>query len=133
MFKQTFEVRDNEIDAQGVVNNANYFIYMAHTRHKFLHSIGVNFDDYAKNNQNLFLLSTQINFKKALVANDNFYVTCEIVREGKLKIAFEQEVIRSSDEQLMAHARNIGVCVDGNNRNRPYIPEAFERVFCASE
>ena len=38
-YRIEFEVRDNEIDIQGVVNNANYFIYMAHARHKFLSEI----------------------------------------------------------------------------------------------
>ena len=38
-YRVEFEVRDNEIDIQGVVNNANYFIYMAHARHKFLSEI----------------------------------------------------------------------------------------------
>ncbi|MBV8803209.1 MAG: acyl-CoA thioesterase, partial [Gammaproteobacteria bacterium] len=42
-FRLNFAVRDNEIDMQGIVNNANYFIYFAHARHTFLKEIGVSF------------------------------------------------------------------------------------------
>lgn len=36
IYKLEFEVRDNEVDVQGVVSNVNYPIYFAHARHKFL-------------------------------------------------------------------------------------------------
>ncbi|MEK6733761.1 MAG: acyl-CoA thioesterase [Pseudomonadota bacterium] len=124
-FKVEFEVRDNEIDIQGVVNNANYFIYFAHTRHKFLEKIlKINFIEMAKANHNLFLISSNIEFKKALLPNQKFYVTCSIAPEGKIRFAFEQEIRLCSDDSLIAKGLNIGVCMDGN-RNRPIIPEAI--------
>ena len=56
-YKIEFEVRDNEVDIQGVVNNANYYIYMAHSRHKFLQDVlKVDFIEMAKANFNLFLI-----------------------------------------------------------------------------
>lgn len=122
-YRVQFEVRDNEIDIQGVVNNANYFIYMAHTRHKFLQDIlNIDFIEMAKNNQNLFLIDANIEFKKPLLPNTKFYVTCKIVPEGRIKFAFEQEIRLSTDNTLIAKAINIGVCMDGN-KNRPYVPE----------
>ena len=39
LYKLEFEVRDNEVDMQGVVSNGNYYIYFAHARHKFLKKI----------------------------------------------------------------------------------------------
>jgi|TARA_B110000503_G_C6889687_1_gene306195 acyl-CoA thioester hydrolase len=125
-YKVEFEVRDNEIDIQGVVNNANYFIYMAHARHKFLKEIlAIDFIDMAKANQNLFLISSKIDFKKPLLPNDKFYITCKLIPEGRVRFIFEQEVRLSSNDSLIAKGVNIGVCMDGN-RNRPYIPEAIE-------
>lgn len=123
LFKVDFEVRDNEIDAQGIVNNANYFVYMAHCRHKYLHQVGINFAEMAKANQNLLLIATTMEFKKPLRANEAFYVTCQLVpSDSKLRFAFEQEV-RNAKDELCVKAINTGVCVDGNNRNRPYLPE----------
>jgi acyl-CoA thioester hydrolase len=129
IFKSYFEVRDNEIDAQGVVNNANYFIYYAHTRHKYLHELGISFAKMAEENQNLFLISSNIEFKKPLRAEDKFYVTCKLVpQESSLRFAFEQE-IRKNDETLISKAINVGVCLNGNNKNRPYVPELIKCHF----
>jgi len=132
MFKVDFEVRDNELDAQGVVNNANYFIYMAHARHKYLHDIGIDFSEMTANKQNLFLVSANIEYKRPLRANEKFYVTCKLVPfnpGGKVRFAFDQEVRKIDTDELMAKGLNVGVCVDGNNRNRAYVPEKIKALF----
>lgn len=128
-YRLEFEVRDNEIDMQGVVNNANYAIYFAHARHKYLKEMGISFSEMSEKKQYLFLVSTTIEFKRPLKAEDKFYVTCKLAPEGKIRFAFEQEIRLLSDDVLVAKSYNIGACVDGNNRNRPYIPEIFKELF----
>lgn len=128
MFKEFFEVRDNEVDIQGVVNHTNYPIYMAHARHKFLHEIGLNFNQMALDNQLLFLTSSNIEYKKSLKPNDKFYVTCSIAKSGAIRVSFEQEIRLVQNDELIAKGINIGVCMDGN-RNRPYIPELLSKHF----
>lgn len=128
MYRVEFEVRDNEIDIQGVVNNANYFIYMAHTRHKFLiEEIKIDFIEMAKLNQNLFLTSSNIEFKKPLLPNQKFYVTCKLINEGRIRIGFEQEIRLLKDDIIIAKSLNIGACINGNKNNKPYMPEAFSQ------
>lgn len=128
MHKIQFEVRDSELDAQGVVNNANYFIYMEHARHKFGKEMGIDVVEMAKKQQNFFLISTNIQFKHPLKSGDSFYVESELVREGKIKIAFKQ-TIRKEDGTLIATGYNVCVCIDENNRRRPYIPEIIAQQF----
>jgi acyl-CoA thioester hydrolase len=134
MYKVEFEVRDNEIDIQGVVNNANYLIYMAHTRHKFLKDqLKIDFAEMAKAKQNLFLINSTIEYKKPLKPNEKFYVTCKILPQGKIRFAFEQEIRLVSNDELVAKSLNIGVCLDGNNRNRPYVPEVINSYLVENE
>lgn len=121
MFIENFEVRDNELDAQGVVNNANYFIYMAHARHKFAESINLNFVEMAKKNQNLFLINSNIEFKYSLKTGDKFLVETTLIPEGKVRFAFKQ-IIKKIDGTVVAKGFNICACIDENNRRRPYIP-----------
>ena len=83
--------------------------------------------------QFLFLTSSMIEFKKPLKAEDIFYVTCKLVPEGNIRFGFEQEVRRVSDDVLMAKSLNIGACLDGNNRNRPYIPDILKEYFPAEK
>ena len=44
-FTLTIKVRDYEVDAEGIVNNANYLHYMEHTRHEFCEWAGFRFRD----------------------------------------------------------------------------------------
>lgn len=127
MFIENFEVRDSELDAQGVVNNANYFIYMAHARHKFAESININFVEMARNNQNLFLISSHIDFKFPLKSGDKFFIETKIIPEGKIRFAFEQ-VVKKLDGTIAAIGLNTCVCIDENNRRRPYLPEQIVNV-----
>ena len=122
MFTVNFEVRDNELDVQGVVNNANYFIYMAHARHKYAQEIGLNFVEMFEKGQSLFLISSNIEFKQPLKSNDCFSVINSVVLEGKVRFAFKQQVVKN-DGTIIANGYNVCVCIDENNRRRPYIPQ----------
>jgi len=126
-YKLELEVRDNEIDMQGIVSNTVYPIYFMHARHKFLKDLGVSFAEMTEKKQYLILTSTNIEFKKPLKSEDKLYVTCKVILEGKIKMGFEQEIRRLPDDMLMASSYNVGVCIDGNNRNKPYIPEIIQK------
>ena len=41
IFTYRIEVRDYEIDAEGIVNNANYLHYLEHTRHEFCNKVEI--------------------------------------------------------------------------------------------
>ncbi|MBP9777766.1 MAG: acyl-CoA thioesterase [Rickettsiaceae bacterium] len=127
MFVENFEVRNSELDIQGVVNNSYYFTYMEHARHKIGNAIGINFVEMAQNNQNIFLISSHINFKCPLKSGDKFFVETIIVPEGKIRFAFEQ-VIKKNDGTIIAIGHNVCVCIDENNKRKPYIPEQIESI-----
>ncbi len=123
-----FEVRDNEIDIQGVVNNANYFIYMQHSRHKYLTEVlNIDYIEMAKQNIHLFLVGANVEFKKSLLPDDKFYVTCKLSPKGKIRFLFEQEIRLVANDVLIARGENIGVCMDGNT-NKPFIPEIIQKT-----
>src|SRR5215216_1725508 len=125
-FQIEMEVRNNELDAQGIVNNANYMIYLSHARHKHILSLGINFDEFAKNKQNLVLLSCNMKFKNSLVAYDRFIVTSTIGKtEYPYQWAYHQDIKRSSDGKIIMKAIFYSTCVDGNkslDEDRLYIP-----------
>lgn len=128
MFRLEMDVRDSELDAQGIVNNSNYFRYMEHARHKYLQTLGPSFIELAQQKQLLVLLETHMQFKQSLKSNDRFYVTCSMELESRVRVACVQHIYRLPDEKLMCSARNIVTCIDGNRNNRPYLPEFIEKL-----
>ncbi|KPJ68097.1 MAG: hypothetical protein AMJ43_01450 [Coxiella sp. DG_40] len=121
------EVRDNEVDLQGVVNNANYFIYMAHARHKHLQSLGLDFSQLHHEGYDLFLIKTDITFKDVLKSGDKFIVTSKLQPNGRIRFDFVQEIIRKSDGKVVTAAINTGTSVNSKTR-RPSIPVKMKNL-----
>jgi len=127
VFKWTDEVRDNEVDLQGVVNNANYFIYMAHARHKHLKELGIDFSELHAEGYNLLLFQTNMTFKDSLKSGDTFIVTSQLEAQGRIRLKIIQEVIRETDQRVMTTAEHIGTCVSIKT-GRPKFPEILQKI-----
>ena len=48
VYSLEMQVRDYELDAEGIVNNANYLHYLEHTRHQFCCEYGISFAEMHK-------------------------------------------------------------------------------------
>jgi acyl-CoA thioester hydrolase len=119
-FSLEFSVRDYECDLQGVVNNANYQHYLEHARHEFLISRGVNFAKLHDEGTDLIVTRVEIDYKFPLKSHDRFVVRLNLVREGNLRLIFEQEIFRIPDQKLIIKARVTGVAT---KKGRPFSPE----------
>jgi len=127
MFSAEFQVRDYECDLQGIVNNAVYQHYLEHARHEFLNSRGLDFAELTALGVIIVVIRAELDYKQALRPGDRFSVSVVVKKLGRLKIAFEQEIRRLSDGELMLEAKIIAVSLkDGV---RPYVPEQLEKLF----
>lgn len=126
-FELEMAVRDYECDIQGVVNNGVYMNYLEHARHEYLKHIGIDFADYAKQGINLMVVRAELDYKFPLESGDKFVVKLNLVRESRVKFAFQQDIYRLPDEKLILNARIIGTAV--NAKGRPEIPEQLSSFF----
>ena len=125
-FELEFQVRDYECDIQGIVNNAVYQNYLEHCRHKFLNHIGLDFAQLHKDGIDAVVIRTELEYKFPLRPGDNFIVCLKIGKHGKLRIIFDQQIIRKADEKLMVNARITTVLT---KNNRPVSPKILEEKF----
>ena len=128
LFELDMQVRDYELDAQGVVNNSNYMNYLEHTRHEFLKAVGMDFIELHNNGIDAMVIKAELEYKRPLKANDTFKVKINVEREGGLKIIFLQDIYRGED--LVLKGKVMAVCVN-NQTGRPARPTEFDEKLTA--
>jgi acyl-CoA thioester hydrolase len=129
IFELPMTVRDYECDAQGIVNNANYFHYMEHTRHQFLLTEGVSFIKLHEQGIDCVVARAQIAFKTPLHSDEKFLSCLNIVKDG-LKYVFYQDIYSLPSRRLAIRARVDTVCVVGGRLSDcPQLNEAFGKYF----
>lgn len=114
-----FSVRDYELDLQGIVNNAVYQNYIEHARHEFLKAHGLDFNQLHLDGYDAVVVRSEIDYKRSLKSGDNFIVKTSVVREGRLKIIFNQQIIRTDDQTIILNAKIHAACI---YKNRPIEP-----------
>lgn len=124
-FSIELSVRDYELDVQGIVNNSVYQNYLEHARHEFLHFHGIDFVDFAQNNILLVVKSIEMNFKNSLVSRDKFKIEVSAIKEGNLKVVFNQDIIRLEDNKPILSAKVTGVAI---KNGRPVAPDTIPQI-----
>ena len=127
-FELELQVRDYECDIQGIVNNSVYQNYLEHCRHKFLHKAGLDFAELHSQGIDAVVIRAELNYKFPLRPGDDFFVRLKMGKHGRLRIIFNQQIFRKSDEKLMVDAKITTVLT---RNNRPISPELLEEKFRA--
>ena len=100
-FDFEMEVRDYELDTQGVVNNSVYQNYLEHARHQFLKAMGVNFNSLHQKEVDAVVHKIELVYKRPLVGDDLFVVRSGVRRKGHVRFIFDQNIFRLQDEELI--------------------------------
>lgn len=125
-FEIELQVRDYECDIQRIVNNAVYQNYLEHCRHKFLNSVGLDFAQLHNDGIDAVVIRAELDYKFPLRPGDVFFVRLKIGKHGKLRLIFNQQIIRKKDEKLIVNARITTVLT---KNNRPVSSEILEERF----
>jgi len=128
-FELELQVRDYECDLQGIVNNAIYQNYLEHCRHKFLNSVGLDFAQLHNEGIDAVVIKAELDYKFPLRPGDDFIICLKIKRQGRLRVIFDQQIIRKTDEKLMVNARITTVLT---RNNRPISPDILVDKFSES-
>lgn len=125
IFETKMEVRDYECDIQGIVNNANYLHYIEHTRHLFLLSAGLSFNDLHTRGTDPVVARMTLQYKTPLRSEDQFISRLALHKEG-LRYIFTQDIFRASDERLCLKSKVEVVClINGRLGNSDECDAAF--------
>jgi acyl-CoA thioester hydrolase len=102
-FVLELEVRDYELDSQGIVNNATYLNYYEHCRHRYLDHRGIHFTYLQEQGIDPVVSEVRVKYLYSLKSRDQFLVCLLWQTQGRFKQVFQQE-IRLSDNTLVSQA-----------------------------
>lgn len=100
IFSMEIDVRDYELDAEGIVNNANYLHYLEITRHEYCKQSGVPFGEMHKLGVVPVLNRVEIDYVTSLVSGDRMTSCLNIVRKGP-RFVFQQDIYNQKGETVV--------------------------------
>ena len=125
-FSWPLRVYYQHTDAGGVVFHANYFSFMECARTELLQSHGFDLGELARRDQVLFVVhSAQIAYHKPALLNDLLTVTAQVKSVGRVRLVFDQAVMRG--EELLASAELNLACVSAKSYRPVEVPEVIRK------
>ena len=123
-FSLKMEVRDYEVDYQGIVNNANYLHYLEHTRHEFCRGAGLTFAEMHRRGIDPVLARVTIDYRTPLRMGDTFVSRLNISRRGP-KFIFQQDIYREVDTPVLKATVEVACIENGRLTRGDSLAEAF--------
>lgn len=99
-FELPLKVRDYEVDAEGIVNNANYLHYLEHTRHEFCEQAGISFREMHLEHLDPVVTHIDIRYLRSLGLGDSMVSKLRLSRRGPVFV-FEQDIFTPGGEAVV--------------------------------
>lgn len=128
IYELGFEVRDNECDVQGVVNNGQYQNYMTHARHKFIKTEGIDFNELYKNGILAMVSRVEIDYLGSLMPGDTFTVKIALERKKSTRLIFLQDIFKEDGTQVI-RSKVTTICLDKKDRFPLMLDEVYSELY----
>lgn len=112
----TLRVRYAETDRMGVVYHANYFVWFEIGRTDLLRSLGWSYRDMEADGIALPVIEARCNYRQVARYDDELEVATRGALLSPARVAFEYEVVRSTDRTVTALGRTVHAAVNGRGR-----------------
>ena len=127
----TLRVRYSETDRMGVVYHANYLVWFEIGRTEFCRSRGFSYRDMEENsNAFLVVAESYCRYKAPAQYDDELIVRTHVTELRRRSVRFGYEIMRTSDNQIIAEGETGHVVTDDQSRVRS-LPETYRALLCA--
>ena len=117
IFTLEIEVRDYELDSEGIVNNANYLHYLEHTRHAFVKREGIPFGSLTRDGLVPVVRRMEVDYFTPLSSGDVMLSRLWIERKGP-RFIFHQDIFKKEGGEQVLSAVVTIVCMENGRINR---------------
>ena len=124
-FELPITVRGYELDAFGHVNNAVYVQYFEHCRWMAIKEYGDQWLDHG--GLTIVVRKLTVEYEAPATVFDELIGRIWVESVGTTSLTFGQELCREGDDQVIARARVVTVCLDGAGKPHP-VPDQWRKV-----
>ena len=117
----------SDTDHGGVVYYANYLKWFEIGRTEILRQTGFNYSDFEKQGIIAPVVEVHCNYKAPVKYNDIIIIKTTIENIGNSSIKFHYEIIRKSDNTLLAEGYTVNVFVDKKTMKSTKIPDELRK------
>ena len=124
LFKQKFDVRWSDLDANRHLANSAYVNFMSHTRMAYLMKNGFGYKDIQEKNIGPVIFHEHIHYFKEVLPSASVYVTLQLKGLSKNGMFFEFEHNMYNEEGVHhLYAELMGGMIDLSTRKLTALPE----------
>lgn len=110
-FYQPIQIRYNDIDAQGHVNNAKYVTYIEFARFTYITELGL-WDGVSYMDLGLIVADTHVKYLAPIKLDQSIKVGVKVTRIGNKSLTFVYQIEDANIGSVMATAETIMVSYD---------------------
>ncbi|XP_072151400.1 acyl-acyl carrier protein thioesterase TE3, chloroplastic-like [Setaria viridis] len=122
-FEIEMEVRDDELDEYGVVNNAIYASYLHSGRDVMLEQLGISVDYWTSTGNAMALSELNLKYFAPLRSGDKFAVKVKPIQIKGVRIIVEHIIETLPHRKLVLEGRATAVCLNKDFRPTRVFPE----------
>jgi acyl-CoA thioester hydrolase len=125
-FTYCCDVRFNDVDVMGHVNNAVYLSYFEMARMNFFNQlIG---DKWDWHDSGILLVRNEIDYLKPIFLNDKVEIETFCLKIGIKSFVLSYELYRTNDDmrELCTKGESVQVCYDYSKQTTIEVPEAWK-------
>lgn len=130
-FFHTHRVRWAEVDAQAIVFNANYFVFVDYAVSEYFRAVDLMWDRTKALGFDFFTVNANCNFRSPAVLDDLIEIGFRCKRFGTSSVEYEFAVYR--DGELLADGSMTYVCASVETRRPIPLPAAYTDAITAFE
>jgi acyl-CoA thioester hydrolase len=120
-------VRYAETDQMGVVHHKNYLVYFEESRTKLMSDRGCSYGEMERRGWALPVRSVAVRYRAPAYYEDELCVRTRVCRIRAASLTFESEIVRESDQTLIATGQVELACFrkDSSERRPVPLPDEF--------
>ena len=126
VFELPIKVRDYEVDAEGIVNNANYLHYLEHTRHEFCQFAGFTFREMHSQGIDPVLRKVEIEYLTPLGLGEEMISKLNISRNGA-RFIFQQDIYKPDGTPVVKSIVTVACLENGRLGRGDSLAQKFEK------